>query len=151
MHEMGVARKHGQRERTRGDMKTIAVKLEEHKQRTGHYPYATDIDGLMRELPDFFSPRTRIIKDGWGNSIRYSADVGYPSLCKPEASIQPQGCGPIHYTLVSAGKDGKFAHDNLSEYAFGETHEYDCDIVMQDGAWLRQPVGKQVRGACSSE
>jgi hypothetical protein len=58
--------------------------------------------------------------DGWNNAILYGSDA--------------TGYG---YTIRSRGKDGVVGSSS------GETHEFNCDIVFQDGRYTAWPEGVQ--------
>lgn len=61
----------------------------------------------------------------------------------PQNDLSNEGCGPRHYSLASAAKDGKFEHLSFFEYRKRETHSYNSDIVLVDGKFIQMPGGKQ--------
>ena len=68
----------------------------------------------------------KLMKDGWGNNFRYASDGN-------------------NYWIVSGGKDGKFEEAEAWHYQQGGTTNFDCDIVMSNGAFHRYPEGIQQR------
>lgn len=158
----------GKQKRTIGDMKTIATVLETYYSDKGHFPAAASLDDLCNALtPDYLEICIR--KDGWYSSMdhrefAYAGWGGSPAGCPIVSSSHGQlpssasagregqpakrpagkpGCGPAHYGLASAGKDGKFAVENFSGYGMRDTDRYEDDIVLMDGQFIRFPVGKQ--------
>ncbi len=154
--------------RTIGDMKTIATALESYYSGNGHYPAASNIDEMCKAIiPDYLV--TCIHKDGWHSSMdhrefAYASWGGSPAVCPvgssssgnlPSAASagldrKPAGeptekpvCGPAHYGLASAGKDGKFAVEKFFGYGLRDTDRFEEDIVLMDGQFIRAPVGKQ--------
>ena len=138
----------GKQVRTQGDMKTIASALNDYLKQYGHYPVADSIDGLMKVLsPEYLS--NPFIQDGWHNKFRYEAFDGTPEHCLPNSEKQPDGCGPTHFTLASAGSDGEFEFARLRDYHDKDTHQFQCDIVLRDDEFLTHPFGKQEFGRCA--
>ncbi|HKS22401.1 MAG TPA: hypothetical protein VJZ76_06365 [Thermoanaerobaculia bacterium] len=68
----------------------------------------------------------KLMKDGWGNNFRYASDG-------------------TNYWIVSGGKDGKFEEAEAWHYQEGTTTNFDCDIVLSNGAFYRYPEGVQQR------
>jgi type II secretory pathway pseudopilin PulG len=158
----------GKQKRTVGDMKTIATALESYYSANGHYPAASNIDELCGAIVPSYLVNC-IHKDGWHSAqapseIAYASWGGSAAGCpiasssngqlpsaassgmesKPVAT--PSGmpvCGPAHYGLASAGKDGNFAVENFSGYGPRDTDRYEDDIVLMDGQFIRAPVGRQ--------
>lgn len=154
--------------RTIADMKTISSALESYHRKYGRFPAASSMDELCNVLtPDYFV--TCIRKDGWYSSVNprefaYASWGGSPQGCPVASSSsgqlptavsagvesKPAGesagrpvCGPAHYGLASAGKDGKFAVENFSGYGSRDTDRYEDDSVLMDGEFIRAPLGKQ--------
>ncbi len=156
--------------RTIGDMKTLVTAIESYHSDKGYFPPGSDINGLCQALsPDYLVTCSRT-DDWYSDSTRnrrefaYASWGGSPAGC-PGKSVSPgkpasaastrrevtQGeapagqpaCGPAHYGLASAGKDGKYAMENFSGYGIRETDRYEDDIVLMDGEFIRAPQGKQ--------
>jgi general secretion pathway protein G len=113
----------GKQKRTMADIRSIGSAMESYEVDQGFYPrnYTSlvTIDNLAPwvEGPYLRSlPRT----DGWGYSLLFASDAA--------------GDG---YTLRSPGKDGQ------TQAAFGETTEFDCDIIFQNGTFTAFPKGRQ--------
>jgi type II secretory pathway pseudopilin PulG len=160
----------GKQKRTMGDMKTLASAIESYKTDSNHYPAGNSMDELCKTLmPDYLAECIR--KDGWSSAehlqeFRYVAWEGDPKGCgaagsapgdAPAGATDKDGgvpaeppaesvCGPQHYVLVSAGKDGKFQVADPRDYQEGHTTSFDSDIVIKDSQFLREPTGKQSYG-----
>ena len=159
--------------RTMGDMKTLSVAIEQYNTDNNQYPPGNSMDALCKALtPDYLV--TCIRKDGWGSAnhlqeFRYLAweetltdcpeKHGAPEV-PPQAEKKSGGgsvprtpavgakpaCIVQHYVIASAGKDGVFQASDLRDYQSAETTSFDSDIVIRDGKFLRQPIGKQHSG-----
>ena len=157
----------GKQKRTMGDMKTLSVAIETYNTDNNHYPVGHSIDEVCKALtPDYLATCFR--KDNWSTTerpqeFRYLAWEGDPKGC-PAAGSAPAGpppavtdkgdappaetppaseCGPQHYVIASAGKDGRFEHEDLREYGQRETGSFNNDIVIGDGQFIQMPSGKQ--------
>ena len=122
-----TAREKAHQFETLAAMREVGEALDAHHARHGRFPEAGSMAELAPPLQAAGAespPRA----DGWGNELRY--------LCWPSA---PQGCE--HYTLASAGRDGRFEQEELSAYPGEETprNDYDRDIVLLDGGFLQYP------------
>jgi len=92
---------------TAADMKAIGTALSAYRLDHGDYPSAGGIDALAAELsPDYL--RIAATRDKWGRPFNYSA-------------------GPLGYTLVSTGEDGR---EGTAD-----------DLVLEDGRLTRTPPG----------
>jgi type II secretory pathway pseudopilin PulG len=109
---------------TMASMQTVAAALDSYYRQNGGYPSA----GSLAELQAALQPHAASLprEDGWDHEFRY--------LCWPAA---PRGCE--HYTLASAGKDGRFEQEDLSAYQGEQTPfgAYERDLVMLDGSFLQ--------------
>ncbi len=160
----------GKQQRTMGDMKTLGSAIESFNTDNNHYPTGDSLDELCKQLtPDYLA--TCIRRDGWGSEkhpqeFRYMAWEGEPAGCTvlerpvseppavtadkgeatPGAAAPQTACGPQHYVIVSAGKDGIFQQNDPRNYPPGDTTSFNSDIVMKDGQFIRAPTGKQSNG-----
>ena len=160
----------GKQKRTMGDMKTLSSAIESYNADTGHYPAGHSMDDLCKALtPDYLA--TCIRNDGWSTpehpqEFHYLAWEGDPKGCPaggsapiepppaitdkgdaPPAETPPESaCGPVHFMIASAGKDGRFEQEDLREYPKRDTRSFNNDIVIRDAVFIQQPVGKQANG-----
>ena len=160
----------GKQKRTMGDLKTVASAIEQYNTDNNHYPVGHSMDELCKVLtPDYLVECIR--KDGWSTTehpqeFRYLAWEGDPKGCPaagsapaetppavtdkgdaPPAETPPEAaCGPVHYVIASAGKDGRFEHEDLREYHQRDTGSFNNDIVIGDGRFIQAPNGKQSNG-----
>jgi len=65
-------------------------------------------------LPQTVTPRS----DAWDHPLRYAHDAD-------------------NYWIISAGKDGVFETDTPQEYGSAVTRNFDTDLVIRNGEWLR--------------
>jgi type II secretory pathway pseudopilin PulG len=147
----------GKQKRTMGDMKTLASAIESYNTDENHYPVAENMDELCKLLtPDYMMNCIR--KDGWWTpqqprEFAYLAWEGTPEGCPkgapapdstaPEPGSPEDPCGPHHYVIASAGKDGKFDHQDLRDYERRDTGSFNDDIVIRDGEFIQSPSGPQ--------
>jgi type II secretory pathway pseudopilin PulG len=117
--------------RTMADLRAWSVALEEYRvDHGGAVPEAGSLDALAGALdPSVASDLSRV--DGWRNRIRYACWSEVPEV---------GGCDT--YRLVSPGRDGDFEHEDpaLYEPAALERNDYEADLVMSDGYFLRYPA-----------
>jgi type II secretory pathway pseudopilin PulG len=117
--------------RTLADMRDVGTAL---------VAYATDNNGTfpagesLEEVRSTLSPKymaTVPTVDGWKRPFRYA--------CWQENPNSP-GCD--HFRVASAGRDGVFESEDLSQYGQEtfEVTDYDRDIVLGDGEFLQYPV-----------
>ncbi len=150
----------GKQKRTMGDMKTLASVLEQYNNDHGHYPEGRTMQEVCKALVPEYLVQC-IDKDGWHSPqqprfIAYAAWDGESKNCGSEArSSFPMpggdvradtaaGCGPRHYGLASAGKNGKWAVESFDQYGeHVDTRSFDADIVIIDGQFTQMPSGRQ--------
>lgn len=117
--------------RTVADMRTLATAIEAYRTDEGEVPPADSVGALAGYLvPTYIEgvPET----DGWQRPIRY--------VCWSE---DPAVAGCTTYRLVSGGRDGVLEHEEVEAYGeapFTPT-DYDRDLVVADGYFLRYPQG----------
>lgn len=113
--------------RTLADLRQIGTALESYRVDNGALPAADSLPGLADALLPYLAEFPVI--DGWQRELRYQC---WPQYGDP-------GCST--YRLASAGRDGVFEHDDLSEYVQEETSrvDYDRDLVYGDGAFVQFP------------
>lgn len=161
---------HDKQKQTMRDMKTLATAVDQYYSRNGHYPEGDSIAAACKALvPAYLTdcPRT----DGWSSEtrpreFRYAVWPGDPSECPaagaggrvPPVAAEgpasaataphPASCEIIHYVIASAGRDGKFMVNDPRHYPSEQvdTGNYNSDIVIRDGQFLRAPLGKQSNG-----
>jgi len=116
--------------RTMGDLRVWGTVLESYRlDHDGAVPAVASIDELAGVLaPD--TTATLSTTDGWERPFRYAC-----------WSTSGEGAGCDTYRMASPGNDGVFEADDLSLYEPGafERTDYDADIVLQDGAFVRYP------------
>lgn len=107
-------------------MRVVGEALNAYHQQNGRYPSAGSPVELATALQTHAT--TLPTRDAWDQELRY--------LCWPASAA---GCQ--HYTLASAGKDGRFEQEDLSSYRAQQTPlgDYNRDIVMLDGNFLQSP------------
>ena len=112
------------------DMRVIGRALELYVMDHRSYPYAANINDLLRIFKDKQMARSGSLKgkdysrDVWGNSYRY--------LAWPLEQ-------PTHYRLASAGRDGIWELKDPSGYQQGIIRSFDNDIVLGDATFIRFP------------
>lgn len=117
--------------RTMLDMRDLAIAIEAYRADEGEVPPAGSVGALAEHLVPTYLERVPET-DGWQNPIRYACWSEDPAMA---------GC--TTYRLVSGGRDGVLEHGDLQAYGeapFTPT-EYDRDLVLADGYFLRYPQG----------
>src|SRR5687768_6244932 len=111
-----TAMQRSKQKRTLADMRSIATALEAYSTDTNRYPSA---DELRQELAPKYIPAVPSV-DGWGHPLRYEC-------------WNSQGEGVCDaYVIGSAGKDGKFEHEALTDYEEGATTNFDAGIIFSN-------------------
>lgn len=120
------ARDQANRFKSLAAMRAVGEALNAYHQQNGSYPSASSPAELATALQT--QATTLPTQDSWGHEFRY--------LCWPASAA---GCE--HYTLASAGKDGRFEQEDLSSYRAQQTPlgDYNRDVVMLDGNFLQSP------------
>ena len=113
----------GKQKRSMADLRSVGTACEEYQIDENFYPRnfttLTNVSGMSQYLEPIYIRRAPR-EDGWGWNLLYGSDAG--------------GTG---YTLRSTGKDG------LTQAVFGETTDFDCDIIFQNGSFTAFPKGRQ--------
>ena len=118
----------GKQKKSMADMRAIGTAVESYAVDTNFYP----ISSSMASISSLGASNMGIepiylklvpVKDGWGGLLYYGSDAG--------------GAGS-DYTLLSYGKDKK-----VSAASKGETNDFDCDIIYQNGVFTAYPQGVQ--------
>ena len=119
--------------RTVADMRTIGAALESYGAENEHYPDAADAASLASQLAGHGYGGGA--QDGWKNELRWT--------CLEQAD---SGCASSE--LASGGRDGVFQSEpgDYEEGAFAVT-EYDSDLVLVDGLFVRWPESQGRFGA----
>jgi general secretion pathway protein G len=120
-----TAKARSAQKRTMADMRSIATAVEAYAVDTNQFPRATSLEELRPIIEPKYI-RTMPTVDCWGHAFRYDSSRGEPG-----------------YFLGSAGKDGRFDHNSLSEYSDSATQNFDCDIVFANGKFVQYPEGVQ--------
>ena len=107
---------------TMADIQTIAMAVEKYAKENNSSPTAADIGALKTVLEPVYIKSLPDI-DGWHNAIVY----------------QPGATSDDGYTVRSNGRDGA----QESSPAGGQTHDFDCDIILADGQFVQWPEGPQ--------
>lgn len=122
------ASKKASRKLTQGDMRTIGVAVEswsiDWSKGKPVYPRATTLDELARQLEPAYVAKMPS-QDGWGRPLRYEHAV--------------RNDGSESYYIGSAGKDGKWEHEHLSDYQSGPLVSLDSDIVFSGYRFITYP------------
>lgn len=117
--------------RTMADLRNLGTAIESYRADEGEAPPADSVSGLAEYLvPEYIESLPE--SDGWQNPILYACWSDDPTVA---------GC--TTYRLVSGGRDGVFEQQDLEAYgeeAFPPT-DYDRDLVLADGYFLRYPEG----------
>jgi len=118
----------GKQRRPLADTRAIGAAVESYAVDTNFYPVSSSMASIsslgaanMGIEPIYL--KLVPTKDGWGGLLYYGSDAG--------------GAGS-DYTLVSYGKDKK-----VSSSSKGETNDFDCDIIYQNGVFTAYPQGVQ--------
>ena len=118
----------GKQKSTMGNMRTIGTAIESYAVDTNFYPISSSMASIssigaasMGLEPTYL--KLVPTKDGWGGLLYYGSDAA--------------GSGS-DYTLLSYGKDKK-----VSSASKGETNDFDCDIIYQNGVFTAYPQGVQ--------
>lgn len=107
--------------RSMGDMRTVALAVQNYGVDMSFYPRTADVELLsVRSLlvPTYIEALP--VTDGWSRSLHYSSDG-------------------VVYTLLSYGGDGQPS----PPYAGGRTHGFSEDIVLVGGRFFQWPEGVQ--------
>ena len=123
---MLTAQERAKQKRTMADVRSLATAVEAYATDKNQYPNATDDEALrplltptyIRELP---------ARDAWMREMSYVAWSRANELDS--------------YAIGSAGKDGRWQHENVDQYTQGPTHNFDCDIVFANGSFVQYPEG----------
>ena len=114
---------------TTGNMKTLAMSVEEYREATKHCPDARNIIDLEGKLVPKYLARM-IRADQWGHDYRYE--------------YWTDRAGLEHCALGSAGGDGIWERSSLKEYPEGlpETRpeNFNADAVIIDNEWRQRPI-----------
>jgi general secretion pathway protein G len=113
----------GKQKRTMADLRSVGTACEEYQIDSNFYPRNFTTLAGVGTMSQHIEPvyiRRAPREDGWGWMLLYGSDAG--------------GTG---YTLRSPGKDG------TTQAIFGETTDFDCDIIFQNGSFTAFPKGRQ--------
>jgi general secretion pathway protein G len=129
---MMTAMNRAKQKRTMADLRSVATALESYGTEKSGFPNGKSYDELRPLLvPEYIHSWPAV--DGWGHPFRYACAKEEDGHCTT-------------YVLASAGKDGVFSNNELSEYVAsppGATTHFDCDIVFSNGNFLEYPEGVQ--------
>jgi general secretion pathway protein G len=132
-----TAMQRSKQKRTMADMRTIATAWEARATDVNKYNAAGALslpskDAGLSNLQNYLTPtyvKTFPSKDGWGNQWGFKIDQDWGGTTAAQ-----------QYAILSGGKDG--AIQATSEPG-GETTNFDCDIVYQNGTFSQYPGGVQ--------
>ena len=109
------------------DMKSLYQAIERYQIDVNYYPISTSMTSIASLGSNMGLEPTYItkapIRDGWGGPYFYGSDAS--------------GSG-TDYTILSYGKDRK-----PSPGSSGQTNDFDCDIIFQNGVFTAAPEGAQ--------
>lgn len=118
----------GKQKRSMADMKTLGTAIESYSIDVNFYPISTSMASIssigatnMGIEPIYI--KLAPAKDGWGGQLFYGSDAA--------------GAGS-DYTIMTYAKDKK-----ASPGSKGDTHDFDCDIIYQNGVFTAYPEGVQ--------
>lgn len=126
-----AAKERSKQKRTMGDLRRLGNAIEEYATYTGGYPNSQSLDQLSSEMTSVLKA-TSVASlphfDGWGNPFRYSGDSCQGNQCQV-------------YIVASAGKDGRFEHEDLKMYLSepAGAQRFESDIVYSLGNFIRAP------------
>jgi general secretion pathway protein G len=112
--------------RTVADMRILGTAVFSYATDEGRFPNPEELSSVL--VPKYIQAVPT--QDGWEHPLQY--------VCSQEKS-DSTGCDT--FLLASAGRDGVYEHDDLTDYQPGvfEPTDYDADIVYRDGEFLRRP------------
>jgi type II secretory pathway pseudopilin PulG len=122
-----MAMDRSKQKRTMADMRSIGTALKEYAADRKVYPQP---EALERSLVPTYA-RVLPLMDGWGRPMRYE--------CR---SVMNDGRCDL-YAIGSAGKDGVFERESLSDYEPGAITNFNRDIIFADGNFVQYPRGVQ--------
>jgi general secretion pathway protein G len=119
--------------RTVADMRSIGAALESYAADNQRYPGAADAAALVAQLAGHGYEGGS--QDGWKQELRWTC-------------LEPDEDGCASYELSSGGRDSQFesAAGGYEEGPFAAT-EYDADLVLVDGLFVRWPESQGRYGA----
>ena len=126
-----TATERSKQKRTMADMRSVATAVEAYATDHNSYPKAATLDELRPVLTPTYI-KSLPSQDGWMHALTYGA----------WGASQEQ---LDHYVVGSAGKDGRWQYENVTEYTQGATTSFDCDIVFVNGNFVQYPEGVQSR------
>jgi len=107
--------------RTCQDLAAVAKQLRTYRQSHGVFPRSDDVRQLQRALD-----LRLLLNDAWSNPLRYRATADGQ-----------------HYTLASAGADGRFDAEAPVSHRIELTNDSARDIVVRDGIFVQFPRAAQ--------
>jgi general secretion pathway protein G len=113
----------GKQKRTMADMRSIGTACEEYSIDNNFYPIQTtqaDVSGTISTVLEPTYIKITPSTDGWNRAIQFGSLTGGAA-----------------YTIRSLGKDG------TKNGQAGQTNDFDCDIIFQDGQFTAWPQGIQ--------
>jgi hypothetical protein len=114
----------GKQRRTMANMKQVGEALEEYQLKNHHYPIGQGLNTLKSTLVPHYLPA--LPDDGWKRSLFYESNESGSD-----------------YFLFSTGQDGVMDVPNAIEYSSCENGNFESDIVLKNGMFIRFPAGKQ--------
>ena len=113
--------------RTTADIRNLGTAVFTYWSDKGYFPMPDQLSSAL--VPDYIAAVPT--QDGWQRPLQY--------VCaKPR--YNHTACES--FFLASAGRDGVYEHQDLSDYEEGtfSTTDYDADIVFHDGLFVRGPA-----------
>jgi hypothetical protein len=110
---------------TRKRLMSLITAIQAYKTDNNSLPEASQLNELVDKLvPDYLPLGFASKCDGWGNPLRF--------LRWSDPPLADGSPGRVHYRIASAGKDGRFEHDDLRLYGPLETIDPRQDLVIED-------------------
>lgn len=127
----------GRQKRTMADMRTISTAWDAYQLDNGsycppgrdfsHFSWGNISSDELNKMLTASCGRDMPIHDGWGNPLQFGVE------CQ-EKEVQRFG-------IRSGGKDAQWEMDQYPEKS--QTYRFDCDIVNENGTFIRSPEGIQ--------
>ena len=121
-----TAKARSEQKRTMAHIRNASTAVLAYATDTNTYPPSSLVDKLRSTLEPTYTSNLPA-KDAWGHDLHYE--------CWPAGEC-------TRYAVGSPGKDGRWEHESLQEYAPDtKTTSFDADIVWVDDEFVQFPEG----------
>lgn len=124
----------GKQKRTVSDLRSISAAIEAYRKDHGECPQANGMTDLVKLLVPTYA-KILPVQDAWRHPFRYS---------------RWQDGGTSRYVMGSAGKDGLWEKEDLTEYTGAPGTTFDSDIVLADGEFVQLPSARMAPAGATS-